>query len=47
MCPDDVGDICSNFLFLMAGFDVAQMNKTLLPEIVKVRGMAIKMRCSY
>ena len=37
MCPNDVGNLCSNFMFLMAGFNQAQMNYTLLPEVVKVR----------
>ena len=37
MCPDDFGDICSNMFFLIQGFDKAQMNKTMIPEIIKVR----------
>ena len=37
ICPNDVGDLCSNFMFLAAGFDRAQMNYTLLPEIVRGR----------
>ena len=37
MCPNDVGDLCSNVMFLAAGFDRAQMNYTLLQEVVKVR----------
>ena len=37
MCPEDVGNLCSNIMFLATGFDRAQMNTTLLQEIVKVR----------
>ena len=43
MCPDDFGDICSNMFFLIQGFDKAQMNKTMIPEIIKV-GVAVVVR---
>ena len=36
MCPKDVANFCSNLLFLFGGFDRAQMNITLLEEVVKV-----------
>ena len=38
VCPKDVANLCSNPLFLFGGFDRAQMNITLLQEVVKVRG---------
>ena len=36
LCPNDVANFCSNLLFLFGGFDRAQMNTTLLQEVVKV-----------
>ena len=36
MCPKDVAYFCSNWLFLFGEFDRAQMNITLLEEVVKV-----------
>ena len=36
LCPEDVANFCSNLLFLFGGFDRAQMNNTLLQEVVKV-----------
>ena len=37
MCPKDLANFCSNWLFLFGGFDRAQMNNTLLEEVMKVR----------
>ena len=44
MCPKDVAYFCSNWLFLFGGFDRAQMNITLLEEVVKVWDTEL---CSY
>ena len=47
LCPNDVANFCSNLLFLFGGFDRAQMNITLLGEVVKVLPVLDTETCSY